>query len=178
MGRDKALLPAPAGGQMWERQREVLRAAGAAQIFLSARPEQQWAKAAGGFVATLHDAMPGGGPMVGLTAAFERSAQSHVAALAIDLPNITSSWFAELRGRCGPGVGVVGRRGGFFEPLAAIYPRALMWLAWEALARGDYSLQRLAAAAVEQGSLLVRDISDTEAEWFANWNEPAPDGPA
>ena len=50
---------------------------------------------------------------------------------------MTSEWFAARLAECAPGVGVVGRRGEFFEPLAAIYPRAAKWLAWEAVARAD-----------------------------------------
>jgi molybdopterin-guanine dinucleotide biosynthesis protein A len=85
-------------------------------------------------------------------------------------------WFRALRADCLPGVGVIGRRGGFFEPLAAIYPREFKWLAWAALARGDYALQRLAAQAVQEGLLRVREIRTEEAEWFANWNSPADPG--
>ncbi|MES2697491.1 MAG: molybdenum cofactor guanylyltransferase [Verrucomicrobiota bacterium] len=178
MGRDKALLPAPGdenGRAMWQRQGAVLRAAGASSVFLSARPEQEWARnsAKEGFAAVLHDEMPGCGPMVGMTAALERSARSHVAVLAIDLPRMTAAWFGKLIERCDAGVGVVGRRGQFFEPLAAIYPRELMWLAWEALARGDYALQRLGATAVEKGLLRVIEVSETETDFFENWNEGA-----
>ena len=68
--------------------------------------------------------------------------------------------------------GVVGRRGKFFEPLAAIYPRTCRWLLWESLARAEYSLQRLIVAAVAGGLLQVREISPEEEGWFANWNEP------
>ena len=47
MGRDKALLPAPADGvPLWDRQRRVLAEAGAAEIFLSARDGQRWANVA------------------------------------------------------------------------------------------------------------------------------------
>lgn len=187
MGRDKALLPAPEGeGAMWERQRDLLRAAGAAEIFLSARPEQRWARDAvsvgrrgegerGKFAAMLYDSMPGCGPMMGITAALERSARTHVAVLAIDLPRITSAWFLRLCGECARGVGAVGRRrdaGNFFEPLAAIYPREMMYFAWEALARGEYSLQTLIGRAVAEGLVRVCEIADADARWFENWNEP------
>lgn len=169
MGRDKALLETD-GVPWWQRQRDVLAAAGAAEIFLSARPEQTWTRRAAGFAAVLHDALPDCGPLVGITAALERAAHPWTAALAIDLPAISATWFAGLLERKAPGVGVVGRRGDFFEPLAAIYPREMKWLAWEALARGEYSLQRLVAAAVAQGSLRVHEIGVGETPMFANWN--------
>lgn len=185
MGRDKALLAAPDGAPMWERQRDVLARAGASEIFLSARPEQEWAAAAAtataGFAAVLHDALSLGGPMVGITAALERASHPHVAVLAIDLPRMEAAWFASLLAECAPGVGCVGRRSGsaegdggrnFFEPLAAIYPSELKWPAWEALVSAEFSLQKLIAAAVAQGLMRVREIGADEAPWFENWNEP------
>src|SRR4051794_13850542 len=85
MGRDKALLEVD-GVPMWQRQRDLLAGVGAAEIFLSARPEQTWvrdAMAAGGFAAVLHDAMPSAGPLCGITAAIERASHAHVVVLAI-----------------------------------------------------------------------------------------------
>lgn len=176
MGRDKALLPAPPAGTMplWERQWSVLREAGARHIYLSARPEQAWAQSARGkpgFSGLLYDALPDCGPLVGITAAVERANGAHVMVLAVDLPRLQAEWFAGLMGKCAPSVGIVGRRGGYYEPLAAIYPREMMWLAWEALARGDYALQRWIAGGVRDGLLRVVDIVDSQAEWFENWNE-------
>lgn len=173
MGRDKALLET-AGVPMWRRQRDLLTRAGAAEIFLSVRPEQEWAQRAPGFTAHLHDGLTTGGPMVGLTAAVERASHPHLAVLAIDLPRMTSEWFGVRLGECSPGVGCVGRRGEFFEPLAAVYPVEIKWLLWEALALGEFSLQRLLAAAVAQGVMRVREIGAAEALWFENWNSPAP----
>jgi molybdopterin-guanine dinucleotide biosynthesis protein A len=121
----------------------------------------------------VHDALPDCGPLVGATAGLERANHPWLAVLAIDLGAMTPAWFHGLRADCAPGVGVIGRRDGFFEPLAAIYPREFKWLAWEALARGEYAFQRLAARAVQEGVLRVREIRAEEAEWFANWNEPA-----
>lgn len=174
MGRDKATLELD-GAPLWARQRDVLARAGAAEIFLSARPDQGWvAAAAARFSAVVHDALPDRGPLVGITAGLERATHSWLAVLAIDLPAMTPEWFTEIRRECAPGVGVVPRRGGYFEPLAAIYPREMKWPAWEAIARGEYSLQRLIGAGVAQGLLRVREVSAAEEPLFANWNEPTP----
>lgn len=184
MGRDKALLAASDGMSMWQRQRDVLARAGAAEIFLSARPEQEWvaSTARAGFAAVLPDALSVGGPMVGIAAALKHASHPHLAVLAIDLPRMEAAWFTALLAECAPGVGCVGRRGGdassgedgekFFEPLAAIYPRELKWLAGEALVRAEFSLQRLLATAVAQGAMRVREICADEVGLFANWNEP------
>lgn len=171
MGRDKALLEI-AGLPLWRRQRDVLTTAGAAGVWLSARPDQMWTRGVSGFAGVVHDALPDGGPLVGVTAGLERANAPWLAVLAVDLGAMVPAWFVSLRGACAPGIGVIGRRDGFFEPLAAIFPRELKWLAWEALARGEYSFQDLAAAAVTQGLLRVREISAAEADWFANWNSP------
>jgi molybdopterin-guanine dinucleotide biosynthesis protein A len=171
MGRDKALLECE-GVPMWRRQREVLRAAGAREIFLSARDDQMWLPTATGFDAVLFDGVSVGGPIVGVTAAVERASSGHVAVLAIDLPRMHAGWLKTLAQACAPGIGCAGRRGDFFEPLAAIYPTELRWLAWEALVAGEYSLQRLLARAVEQGLMCGREITQDEAPLFENWNEP------
>ena len=172
MGRDKALLADGTGRPLWDRQYHVLHESGAQDVFLNVRPAQTWSRDTKGFAAILHDTMPGCGPIVGITAALERSAKGHVAALAIDLAHIEPRWFAELAAECTTDRGCVGRRAGFFEPLAAIYPRSMMFLMWEALARHEYSLQKLLTTAVELRLMSVREIAAEEAERFANWNEP------
>src|SRR6187402_1343913 len=92
MGRDKALLEME-GRLLWERQRDLLVELGAAEIFLSARADQEWAKKPRGFKTVLHDANPGCGPLAGITAALERSSTAHLVVLAIDLPRVTEPWF-------------------------------------------------------------------------------------
>jgi molybdenum cofactor guanylyltransferase len=169
MGRDKALLEVD-GVSLWQRQRDVLAAAGAFEIFLSARPDQAWTRGAKGFAGVVHDALPGCGPIVGITAGLERSTHPLVAVIAVDLPAMTPDWFMSLLTECTDECGIVGRKGEYFEPLAAIYPRELKWVAWESLARGDYSLQQLIAAGVTKGLLRVREIGGTEEPLFTNWN--------
>jgi molybdenum cofactor guanylyltransferase len=170
MGRDKALLETE-GKLLWERQRDLLVELGAFEVFLSARSDQEWARRATGFKAVLHDGNPGCGPLTGITAALERAVTGHVAVLAIDLPRMTSHWFDLLFAQCGPGVGAVGRSADFFEPLATIYPREFLPLAWEAVAGARYGLQPLLTLAVEQRLMNVVEIGEVEKPWFENWNE-------
>lgn len=179
MGREKALLDGGGTGEgppLWRRQRDLLRAAGAAEVFLSVREEQEWRHTADGFSAQLLDAISVGGPIIGLTAGLERASHAHLAVLAVDLPRMSVEWFTTLQAECSEGVGCIGRRrdeGTFFEPLAAIYPKALMTTAWEALVKGEFSLQRFVASAVAEGRMRVHDINDSEAPLFENWNTPA-----
>ncbi|MDP3068908.1 MAG: molybdenum cofactor guanylyltransferase [Opitutaceae bacterium] len=173
MGRDKALIEIE-GAPLWRRQRAVLAASGAGEILLSARPDQTWVvEAAREFAAVVSDPVPDAGPLAGIVAALAAAKSPHLAVLAIDLPRMDAVWFATLAARCAPGRGAVGRRGEFFEPLAAIYPREIAPLARAALSRGEGSLQRLLTAAVAAGLMQAVEISAAEAGRFTNWNEPA-----
>ncbi len=170
MGSDKALLEF-AGVALWRRQHAMLRQAGAAEIFISALEEQLWAQ--GEHV--VRDAVAGGGPLGGLVAALERAAHGHLAVLAVDLPKMEAKWFQSLLAECSPGVGAVARRtvnGDFFEPLAAVYPREILGLARAAVARGEFSLQRLLVAAEAEQLMRVRGLRADESVMLENWNEP------
>lgn len=177
MGREKALLEID-GAPLWQRQRDVLTRAGLDEIFLSVRAEQEWGHRAAGFAAPLYDDLPYAGPIAGITAALERTTRSHVVVLAIDLPAMHEAWLSGLLAACTPGVGAVGRRDGFFEPLAAIYPRAMLGIFWEAVAGANYALQPVLARGVAEGFLRAKETTATEAAWFENWNEPKPPTPA
>ena len=170
MGRDKALLRLR-GRPLWRRQREVLRAAGAGELLLSARADQGWTRRASGFAAVVRDPEPDGGPLGGIIAALETAAHERVAVLAIDLPCLPARWLAGLAADATASRGVVGRRGRMFEPLAAVYPRSLLPLFREAWRRGDRALQPILRRAVASGCMRVRRIGAAEAAWFRNWNE-------
>ncbi len=118
MGRDKALLDC-GGEPLWRKQWRVLEQAGAGEIFLSVRPEQDWVPSD---VTTLADPVADAGPLAGITAALARCRTTHLIVLAVDLPQMTPKWFNQLAADCAPGRGAVGRRGKFYEPLAAIHP--------------------------------------------------------
>lgn len=174
MGTEKALLRVN-DRSLWQRQSELLRQAGASEVFLSARPDQSWANDAA--VASHFDAIVGDvsldcGPLAGIAAALQRVTGAHLAVLAIDLPAMDAGWFRRLAGVAEPAVGIVGRRDGFFEPLAALYPRELCGRAEAALAAKEFSLQRWIANAVADGAMRVTEISAREAALFQNWNTP------
>lgn len=172
MGSDKALLTASGGKKLWERQREVLKQAGAMEIFLSAREEQVWARVGKGIEDVLRDVRPDLGPLAGIARALERMTATHLVVLAVDLLELPAVWFEQLARQCAIGRGAVGKRGEFFEPLAAIYPRELAPVAAVALARGEYAVQRFVATAVARGAMSVRTIGPAELPWFQNWNQP------
>jgi molybdopterin-guanine dinucleotide biosynthesis protein A len=171
MGRDKAFLEI-GGTPLWRRQRDVLVRAGATEILVSARADQTWADGE----KVVRDPVLDCGPLGGIVAALTCATRPHLAVLAVDLPQMDSAWFTALLTMCEPGVGAVGRHGGdgFFEPLAAIFPSEISTLAADALARGDFSLQRLVAVATSRALLRVRLIDGAESARWTNWNSPVP----
>lgn len=177
MGSDKALLEIR-GVPLWRRQREVLAAAGVAQIFLSARDDQPWARAASDrFVAVLPDLEKDGGPLAGIAAAMGRASHPWVVVVAVDLPRLTAEFLSDLMGFAGAGKGVVPAwADGRAEPLCAVYPSAAADIARQFLARRRLKLQEFVGALETAGFIERRLIAPDEAEYFANWNEPA-DGP-
>lgn len=165
MGVDKAVLRMADGRRLWESQLGVLRAAGACEVLISARPEQPWVPAD---VTVVRDARPDAGPLAGIAAAMAQTEATHLMVLAVDLPRMEPGWLMRLKAHCAPGVGAVGRHAGFFEPLAAIYPRELRGSAEMALCRDELSLQRFIASA--GAAMTAVDIAPAEALWFTNWN--------
>ena len=174
MGRDKALLER--GGQpLWRRQREVLRAAGAAEVFLSARDDQPWAHAATvQFDAVVRDVEADCGPLAGIVAAFDRATQPWLIVLAIDLPAMTAEYLQQLMAQVVAGRGVVPAWGkGPSEPLCAIYPQAARKLAAERLERRQLKMHEFVGT-LERAKLVARvPIAKKHAALFDNWNEPA-----
>lgn len=175
MGTEKALLEV---GQvpLWQRQRDLLRAAGATELFLSARSDQPWAAATTGFDAVLHDAVPDCGPMMGIAAALERMSHAHLAVLAVDLPALPPEWFTHLLAQSAPGCGCVAVSNGYFEPLAAVYPREMAALVREHVTSGRYGLQQLLHRARAQGLVRSFSVPAEQSSWLANWNTPRESG--
>jgi molybdopterin-guanine dinucleotide biosynthesis protein A len=171
MGSDKALIPVAGGRTLWERQVDVLRAAGVRTVWVSARPDQGWVPRDATVVT---DERVDAGPLAGVVAAWSRSEASHLLVLAVDLPALPVSWLARLMDRADDAGGVAGRHPtGVFEPLAACYPRT--WLSsWRAaLQDGRLSMQPLLREAYERRALVAEPIGAAETPWFRNLNTPA-----
>ncbi len=168
MGRDKALLPLSDGRLLWQRQLAVLRALEPAELFISGPARE-------GFppdVRLLADDVPGLGPLAGIAAALGAMRSSLLVVLAVDMPAMTTACLERLMRKCQDGCGVVPwhPHTGFYEPLAAVYPRQCRPLAQAKLAEPDRSLQSFVRAA---GSMVrAWDIPVEQDALFANWNEP------
>jgi molybdenum cofactor guanylyltransferase len=168
MGKDKATVVLR-GEPLWKRQIDLLRALSPEKIFVSARTEPSWLPSE---TELLLDERPSRGPLSGLTRALERMQTSHLVALAVDMPFMTSEQMQDLWSLARLGCGVLPMIGDRAEPLAAIYPREAGGVFTAALASNDFSLQRLSRGLVQTGKLRVFPVLHSGIELYRSVNEP------
>ncbi len=164
MGRDKALLEYE-GEPLWRRQEATLRRLEPEKVFISGPPRNG--------CLTIADEFENAGPLGGIATALRRCAAPLLIVLAVDLPQMTSDFLRSLLALSHHGEGVVPRGLEFFEPLAAIYPKACFSLAESALQRGDFSLQNFVRDGMNAELLVPRPLALDELPLFANLNTPA-----
>lgn len=165
MGRDKATLIIE-GQPLWQRQLATLRALNPTELFISGRRDGPYADAG---VEIIEDAIPGLGPLAGIAAALRRAESPLVLVLAIDLPAMTADFLVTL---LRVGCSVVLQHAGYFEPLAAVYPKCALSIAEEQLQEKDYSVQRFVGCLIKEGHAEVRSIAGPEEPLFQNVNSP------
>ena len=169
MGRDKAGVLID-GQPLWQRQLATLRAVHPHELFISGKPDGPYA---GAGLEILPDNFPGLGPLAGLEAALRRASHPLVLILAIDLPVMTAEFLSELlRVSAANGTGLVPSADDWFEPLAAVYPRACLPLVEERLHAADRSMRRFVQACVAREFVRVHAIADGERPLFRNLNTP------
>lgn len=170
MGEDKALIRDPASGQfLWRRQLSVLQELKPEKIYWSgfARPEIFTD------VEMVKDTISNAGPLGGIHACLNNLRSDLLIVLAIDLPQMTSAFIKKMVESCARDYGVVMKRGLYYEPLAAVYPKALVALAQTHLDQKRFALQDLLMEAETEG--LVRSIllREEELPLFKNVNSPS-----
>lgn len=171
MGRDKARLSVE-GVALWQRQRRVLEAAGARPVIFALRAGQR--RFAAGLT-VVRDTRGGVGPIAGVHAALRACESEWLAVLAVDLPRVNAAWLKKLARLCRAGRGAVGvSREDFFEPFAAIYPKAaLPWFEAHVANGGSHSLQPLLRELVKRGLMKAVRLSVREQATLFNWNAGA-----
>lgn len=169
MGRDKATIEFE-GQALWNRQLDILRAVGPEKIFVSARTMPPWLP---NDAVLLVDEPPSRGPLSGLTKALGAMRTTHLIALAVDMPFMTSGQLNALRELAAEGRGVVPVIGERAEPLAAIYPREAGIDFAAALAGTDFSLQTLVGNLARIGRIHFFDVSAEARALYRSVNEPA-----
>jgi molybdenum cofactor guanylyltransferase len=170
MGRDKAGLVID-GQPLWQRQLGELRLLNPAELFISGRPDGPYA---GAGVEIVMDAVPGLGPLAGIAAALQRTTAPLLLVLAIDLPDASATFLGRLVAEARlHGSGMVPQRDGWFEPLAAVYPRAALPLATETLHGDDRSMQTFVRRLIAAGLVAAFPITGGDLARFRNLNESA-----
>jgi molybdopterin-guanine dinucleotide biosynthesis protein A len=167
-GSDKAVVKID-GVELWRRQISLLRALDPQEIFVAASEPPIWIDEQLQFV---RDAMPNAGPLSGVAAALRECATSHLLVLAIDLPRMAADFLQSLVDLSSESCGVVPRRNGFFEPLAAVYPQSCRTLADRQLRAGKLMMQDFVSAALEENLLVVRNAQPDDELLFTNMNTP------
>lgn len=168
MGTDKATLVV-AGEPFWQRQLRILKELRPEYLWVSARHRPAWCPAD---MEVILDAAPSRGPLSGLAAGLARLQTSHLLALAIDLPRMTTDRLQQLWALAQPGKGVVPYNDGSFEPLCAIYPLEAAVGANEALQRNQLSLQQLCKTLLARNQLILHQVAACDRRFYFNANEP------
>ena len=165
MGRDKAWIDYH-GRPLWQAQLEKLGFA--REILISTR--------AAAFTApgcrVVRDDPGHSGPLAGLHACLKAATCDRVLLLAVDMPEMTSGHLRALAENATPEVGVVPEADGFYQGLAAVYPRRILPLLEEILSSTDTSFQNLCRQAFARGLMKAQPISPEEECLFTNWNRP------
>jgi molybdopterin-guanine dinucleotide biosynthesis protein A len=169
MGRDKASIKI-GEKTLLERQIEIARETGAAEVLISGRPGVDYSDFDNQIV---HDNFPDGGPLAGIEQALARAHSPRVLVLAVDLPEITASFLRTLVNSSQEKNGAIPRVNGNIEPLAAFYPKGAHPLAAELLRLKENSVINFATRCVQNNIATFCDLPASEAKYFTNWNSPS-----
>jgi molybdopterin-guanine dinucleotide biosynthesis protein A len=167
MGSDKALLPCSTGEPLWSRQLNLLGSLDPRFTWISARAVPAWCPAG---IEVVHDDVPSRGPLSGLCACLARLETTHLLALAIDMPRMTTEHLRKLGALAQAGHSLIPMNGDHFEPLCAIYSKSSNSVAAGLLGRSDDSLQTLAKRLVEQKLARPYCLSAFEKSLYLNVN--------
>ena len=170
MGTDKAFLDWH-GRPLWEHQLGKLRALTPVRLLLSCRSDQPFLPQPD--VLPVCDEWPDSGPLGGVASCLRVCDAPLLVVLGVDLPLLPSHFLGVLLTECTAQCGaVVSLEGDYFEPLAAVYPRAMLALAEEQIAGGRLAMQEFIRLGMVRG--LMRAASAViVAEWFTNVNAPS-----
>jgi len=168
MGMEKAAIIF-CGQPLWNRQLELLRGLGPEKIFVSVRNEPSWLPLD---IELLLDEPPSRGPLSGLTRALNSMETSHLVALAVDMPFMTSEQMRFLCGFATAGSGVVPAVNDRAEPLAAIYPREAAADFAAALTGSDFSLQTLIRNLARANKIQMLNVPAEARALYRSVNEP------
>ena len=160
MGADKAFLQIDRE-PLWRRQLRLLEELRPNELFISGPPHPEWRN-----YKIIADARENSGPLGGVVSALRNCSTSLLFVLAIDLPNMTSSYLAKLIHACSENVGIVPRG----QPLAAVYPARALPLAERLLAEEQLAMQNFTRGCVAQQLVRQIELAPADETLFFNLN--------
>jgi molybdenum cofactor guanylyltransferase len=171
MGRDKRLLLVDSQGEqapLWKRQLDVLRGLAPVELLVSGLPDLEYPPDA----RVVPDKVENGGPLAGILSCLAVAQSKLLLVLAVDLPNMSSTYLCSLVQRSAPGCGVVPVIEHELEPVVAVYPVEAAAVALALLQQGQRSLQTFAHQLEQTGLVSIQKVAPDEAALFRNWNSP------
>ncbi len=169
MGCDKAFLEMD-GRPLLARQIELVRAAGAMEVFISGRDEVDYSAFG---CPVLKDQFPFAGPLAGIERALASSRSPLLLVLAVDMPAMQPRCLEHLAAACTDNAGAVPCIKNDCEPLAAFYPAQAHSLAWTLLGNQQLAARRFAESCCKLGLVRRAELPAADAPCFFNWNSPA-----
>ena len=174
MGQDKAFLEI--GGQtLLARQIQLVRTAGAVEIFISGRVGVDYSAFG---CRVLHDKFADAGPLAGIERALDAATAPHLLVLAVDLPEMTVEILLRLAAGCSQRCGAIPRLSNHVEPLVALYPKATQPLALAGLENKNFAVKDFAEQCVKSDRARLVELPASKRKYFVNWNHPIFDNPA
>lgn len=169
MGVDKASLIDPVTGlPSWQRQVNLLESLSPSERLLSLREGQAQPEETRADWQAVPDLVDDAGPLSGIAACLKASQRTRVLALGIDLLAMKPETLTPL---LATGQGAVYRNAqGYFEPLAALYPKEASDSAYAFLTSGGRRLQDWLAEGVETGWMQAVPLPSTAEKDFLNVN--------
>jgi molybdenum cofactor guanylyltransferase len=168
MGMPKALVRVD-GELLWRRQMGVLEGLGPEELMISAGLD--WKPGEGAWT-VLRDRAPDLGPLEGIGTAMAAMSTDLLLVLAIDMPSMSAAFLGGLVAAAGP-QGIVPSMDGFYEGLAAVYPRSSATLLEEVLVGADHSMQHFVSRAKAGAFVVELPVPDADRHLFRNVNRPS-----
>lgn len=151
------------GRPLLSRQIELVRAAGATEVFISGRDEVDYSIFG---CPVLKNEFPFVGTLAGIERALSVAAHPLLLVLAVDLRSMRLDCLKQLAATCSDSVGAVPCRKKVCEPLAAFYPRQAHSLAWTLLGNQQFAAFRFAENCFKLGLVHRAEISAADAGCF------------
>ncbi len=170
MASDKAWLN-HAGQSLIARQLHLLHQLKPVEIFISGRPEQNFARLG---CPVLLDNFPDSGPLSGIERALEAASAPLLLVLAVDMPAITARFLRQLYGQCSSRRSVLSANcPTVWNPSPPFYPKTAHSTALRLLGEGQNSASGFARFCAELGLVALVEVALRFSAQFANWNHPS-----